>query len=184
MGRAGASPSLVTKKIDLKESRMLQVDIANYCPALRWKKGEYEALAALDETVKERLLPHIILPPMSERDVEKNRKLSREEFSPVQVGRLSTHWGRRACLLDTRFVQFVNGHVADGERLAAFLSKATELGCSIIPVFDLRTNEYRLKALQRHWLDKQSGLALRLSLSDLGRSKLASEVYEKLTKRD
>jgi hypothetical protein len=38
---------------------MLQIEDKHYTPALRWKKGEMEALGQLDEASKNRLLPHV-----------------------------------------------------------------------------------------------------------------------------
>jgi hypothetical protein len=161
---------------------MLEVGLANYAPTLRWKKGEYEALAALDESLKDRLLPNIIMTPISSRDVETNRRLTRDEFASVQVGRLSRQWGRRPCLIDCRFVEFAPSVRTDAKRLSAFLLAASKFGCGVIPVFDMQTNEYRLDAIREHWLQTNHGVALRLSLSDLGRGQLNTLVQERLLK--
>lgn len=159
---------------------MLEVGFANYAPTLRWKKGEYEALATLDEALKDRLLPIIVLPPISARDIEANRKLSRDEFAPVQVGRLSKYWGNRPCLVDLRFIQFVQGIVADAKRLSAFLSATSKFGGGVIPIFDLQTNEYRLNVLRDYWTSTNHGLALRVSLADLSRKGLDTTIQTKL----
>ena len=161
---------------------MLEVGLANYVSTLRFKKGEYQGMAALDDGLKDRLLPHIIIPPMSMRDIELNRKLTRDEFAAVQVGRLSAQWGRRPCLLDCRYVELAPGQVTDAKRLSAFLLAASQFGCGVIPVFDLQTNEHRIEAIRDHWLKTGNGLALRLSFSDLDRRQLSSVVQQKLLK--
>jgi hypothetical protein len=120
------------------------------------------------------------MPPISARDLEKNRKLTRDEFPAVQVGRLCQQWGRRPCLVDCRFVVFGPSQRTDAKRLFEFLSAASRFGCGVIPVLDLRTNEYRFDSIKNHWLDTTNGLALRLSLADLQRNKLESLVQERL----
>lgn len=161
---------------------MLGIEAATYSPSLRWKKGEYLALSSLDEPIKDHILPHIIIPPLSARDTEQNRKLSQDEFFPVQIGRIAKHWGRRTCLLDTRFVEFASGHVEDGEKLFSFLNATFKFGCAAIPMFDLETSLSRLDAIRRHWLETQCGLALRISFLDLGRENLLREVQKLLLK--
>ena len=69
---------------------------------------------------------------------------------------------------------------SDAKRLLEFFSGASQFGCGVIPVPDLRTNEYRLDSIKKHWLDTNNGIALRLSLSDLQRTKLKSVVHERL----
>jgi hypothetical protein len=159
---------------------MLEVGLIDYVSTHRWKRAEYEGLAQIDEDLKYRLLPNIIMPPMSARDIEKNRKLTRDEFAAVQVGRLSQYWGRRPCLVDCRFVEFAPSQRTDAKRLFAFLSAASRFGCGVMPVLDLRTNEYRLESIRRHWIETQNGLALRLSLGDLQKAKLEGLVQQRL----
>lgn len=159
---------------------MFGIEAATYSPSLRFKKGEYLALRALDEAIKDLTLPHLIIPPISARDTEMNRRLSLEEFFPVQIGRISQNWGSRACLVDTRFVEFAPGAAEDGERLLKFFSSASKFACSAIPVFDLSTSSNRLDAIRRHWLETQCGLALRVSFLDLGRQDLSSSIRKLL----
>ncbi len=77
---------------------MYAIENKSYTTALRWKKGEMEALGSLDEPTKEGMLPHIIIPPLSVRDIESRRTLSRDEFSLIQIGRLQKFWAGRPCL--------------------------------------------------------------------------------------
>jgi hypothetical protein len=161
---------------------MLELSPATFGPSLKWKRGEYEGLASVDEALKDRILPHIVVMPLSERDIEHNRRLTNNEFAAVQVGRLSKHWGRRACLVDTRLVEFGSSWTSDARRLGAFLTAATKFGCGVLPVFDLNTSEYRLQAIREHWLATKHGLGLRLTLSDLQRQRLGSVIGDRLLK--
>lgn len=161
---------------------MLGIEAASYSPSLRFKKGEYLALSELDDAIKDLTLPHLVIPPISARDSEMNRKLSRDEFFPVQIGRIARNWGSRTCLLDMRFVEFAHGAIEDGERLFKFLNSSSKFGCSVIPVFDLTTPPNRLDAIRRHWLQTRCGLALRIPFLDLGRHDLSKFVQNLLLK--
>lgn len=146
---------------------MLTLRETLYTAALRWKKGEWEALGSLDEPSKDRLLPHLIFPPIESHDNEKRRVLSRDEFSKLQVGRLQKFWAGRACLADFRFLQFDEDRGSDAARLSEFLSLSRNFGCKIIPVMDRHTDPYRLGAIAAHIRASKNGAAIRVGLADL-----------------
>jgi hypothetical protein len=81
---------------------MLLIEPADYCPALRFKKGERDALKALHPPHKDRLLPLLVLPPMSHKEVEKNRPLTLAEYVRFHVGQMLRCWDTRPCLVDFR----------------------------------------------------------------------------------
>ncbi len=146
---------------------MLSVQNKFYAPALRWKKGEMEALYSLDAASKERLLPHLVFPPVGSRDVEKGRALSRDEFSLLQVGRLQRFWEGRPCLADFRFLRFDDDKGSDAARLSELLTLCRKFGCRVIPVVDQHVDPYRLSAISSHIQNSKSGGAIRIALRDL-----------------
>lgn len=161
---------------------MFGIEETNYTAVLRWKKGEMGALSELDGEVKARLLPHLIMPPLTERDIELDRRLGYAEFSPVQVERIRGSWGARPFLLDLRLAQFDKNIANDGDQFLRFLAASAKRGCSAIPVFDLSTSENRLEVVAKHWIDTGCGVAMRLTWSDLDRPKLASLVHQRMLK--
>jgi hypothetical protein len=146
---------------------MLALQNKLYTAALRWKKGEMEALGSLDEPSKERLLPHLIFPPVGARDIEKGRVLSRDEFSLLQVGRLQKYWTGRPCLADFRFLRFDADKGSDAARLNELLTLSRKFGCKVIPVMDHHTDPYRLGAIGGHIRVSNYGAAIRIGLGDL-----------------
>jgi hypothetical protein len=132
-----------------------------------------DALRSLDDVSKDRLLPHIVLPPLEAKDIEEKRQLSRDEFSIVQVGRLQRSWGKRPCLLDLRFLKFNKLDAgSDAARVSEFLSMARKFGCDVVPLIDSETDPYRLAAIAAHIQNTGSVGAIRLSLHDLQNEKL------------
>ncbi|HWY16738.1 MAG TPA: beta family protein [Rhizomicrobium sp.] len=147
---------------------MLGLQNKFYTAALRWKKGEMEALGSLDDASKDRLLPHLIFPTVEARDLERGRPISRDEFSKLQVGRLQTFWRGRPALVDFRFLHFdVEDKGSDAARLNELLTLSRSFGCKIIPVMDHRTDPYRLAAFATHIRASGNGAAIRVGLSDL-----------------
>jgi hypothetical protein len=139
-----------------------------YTAALRGKKGEMDALSSLDSPSKDRLLPHLVLPSIGARDLEKRRALSREEFSLLQLGRLQASWSTRPCLVDFRALRFDAKDVAnDAAQIGEFLKLSREFRCGIIPVIDRDTDTYRLGSIAEHVRHANCGVAIRVSLSDL-----------------
>ncbi|TDQ84228.1 T4 beta protein [Dongia mobilis] len=70
-----------------------------YVPALRWRQGEYQALASLPAAAKDRVLPYVIIPEV-EFDFElwQPKKTVQEHVHPF-AARFNAKWGRRPALV-------------------------------------------------------------------------------------
>lgn len=156
---------------------MIPFEMIEYVCAVRWKKGESEALWTLDDPVKDLLAPHIILPPRSAKDIDKGRPLHRNEYLNVHVGRIATFWPKRPCVLDFRFAKLNDDIGKDAKQISAFLALANQSGCLAIPTVDLRTNEERLAVIRTYWLDTNCGLAIRITLDNLTDSDLTAKLH-------
>jgi|HubBroStandDraft_1064217.scaffolds.fasta_scaffold00040_41 hypothetical protein len=148
---------------------MYPLEAKSYSAALRAKAGEFLACLELDEPSKERLLPDFILPPLTAKE---NGSLSIEGAMDAQIGKISTYWGARPCLLDLRFLKFNSDAGVDASYVTDLLVRARRSGCRVIPVVDLITNYYRVAAVGAHARNSKSGAALRLTLHDLSNREL------------
>jgi hypothetical protein len=147
---------------------MFSVEDRFYTPALRWKKGEMEALGLLDTATRRHLLPHIIFPSLKARDIEEGRVLLRDEFSLLQVGRLQRFWASLPFLADFRFLVFdPNDASADAQFIDELLASARKFGCKLVPVLDVHMESCRLSALAAHVQNSGSGVSIRVGLPDL-----------------
>jgi hypothetical protein len=155
---------------------MISLEPKTYSVALRWKRGEYGAISTLDDANKDRLLPQIILPPRTARDIEKDRPLTKKEVIAIQTGRLSKFWRGRPCLLDGRFLKFDERDVEDAAQFSRFLTEATKFGCAAIPVVDLRTSSHRLQVVATHLDSTKNQISLRLTINDLARENLGAKI--------
>ena len=150
----------------------------NYVPVLRLKKGEYLALAELATDVSERICPHFVVPPPSERDPEQRRVLTPDEIVHESGQRVGRHWPLRPCMLDARHLFGVLGD-ADSERwLPRLFEIARDANAVAIPTFTLADIEGEALLGIRRAIEVGSiGMALRLSLRDLGDTNLRARVH-------
>ncbi|MGN6365896.1 beta family protein [Asticcacaulis taihuensis] len=75
-----------------------------YYPCLRFKQGEYVAMAKLPSDVLPYVEPRFVVPPPKERDPELGRVPNIDEIAHMTGDRVGKHWPLRRAFLDTRFV--------------------------------------------------------------------------------
>lgn len=75
-----------------------------YVPTLRMKTGELNGLAQLDSEIKAPTLPHLIIPPPSERDSELQGVLMDTASVPGAGIVLGRYWAGRRALLDVGYL--------------------------------------------------------------------------------
>jgi len=147
-----------------------------YVPILKWKLGEYQALARLENAVKDRVTPLIEIPAVG-YDFENSRVAKSLDDHLKDFGRrLKSKWAARASFVDAK-------NIAPTERLADGshpLTRAMELaraeGCGAIPVAALSGDpDYRDAAAKAVQMDDR-GAALRIVLEDFDRPSLAADV--------
>ncbi|ADU13144.1 beta family protein [Asticcacaulis excentricus] len=85
-----------------------------YYPCLRFKQGEYIAMAKLPNDVAPHVEPRFVVPPPKDRDPELGRIPTIDEIAHITGDRIAKHWPLRRAFLDTRFVHDALGN--DGLR--------------------------------------------------------------------
>lgn len=75
-----------------------------YSPSLRFKQGEYRAVARISRDVKSHVEPCFIIPPPKEHDPEKGRPLTACEVAYFTGERIGKHWPLRRAYLDPQYM--------------------------------------------------------------------------------
>ena len=132
-----------------------------YRPALRFKEGEYTALAALPEDMRREITPFFVIPPLSERDPEKGRSIRSDEIAYVTGERIGRYWPMRSAYIDLRFVL---PDIADEDVARLFRQAATKNECLIPVVPALDANRGVWKGIVRKEIPR---VAIYISHSDL-----------------
>lgn len=147
-----------------------------YVPALRMKAGEMHGIAHLAEEIKDPVLPHLVIPPRSERDSELQGVLMDTESVPGAGIVLGRYWAGRRALLDV-------GHLFSDfgeDRAGLWLPKAFDLARSAhvdaVPVATLADIEGGLlQAFKDAIAVGPLSLALRIFANDLVDPREASD---------
>ena len=141
-----------------------------YVPVLKWRQGEYQALLRLDDVVKDKLVPLIVIPPVEWDFEEQKLKKNAEEHIEPFARRLKVKWHKRPALID------VHDRLADetdgaGERvIEKVFSKLRSNKEVSYPVVRLsRGKEFRRSIADIHAQDRM-GIGFRVELNELAKS--------------
>lgn len=143
----------------------------NYVPCLRWKMGEYQALAKLSTATKNAILPIIDIAEFF-KDAPGN-SFDHEEEKPAKTidqhlskfaKRVKEKWGTNECFIDLRNID-TSVRMSDGLHPVNFVFNDLRFfQIKAIPIIGLdRDLEYR-RAVRRVVTEDQRGLCLRASL--------------------
>ncbi len=140
---------------------------ARYMPVLKWRQGEYQALFRLRSTVKDNIVPLVIIPPLEyDFEAKKMKKTVHDHVEPFPK-RFSKKWGDRSAFVDfdeSLYDEFMN----TGASVVSYVfDEMSNLKHSPVPVTGIsRSKNYQAVIKSAHKIIK-SGLALRLKLEEL-----------------
>ncbi|MBX5135942.1 hypothetical protein HJB80_25375 [Rhizobium lentis] len=75
-----------------------------YHPALRFKQGEYTAIAKIARDIQRQIQPRFIIPPPKESDPAKGRPLTPDEIAYETGRRIGKNWPFEVAFLDAQYV--------------------------------------------------------------------------------
>ncbi|MCE2520591.1 MAG: beta family protein [Alphaproteobacteria bacterium] len=147
-----------------------------YVSALRWRQAEYQALLRLSESVKDRIVPLITIPPI-EFDFEKE-KLSKSVHEHVQhfPERFFQKWDARPAwvALDETIE---SGCMEDGKHVGDYVFDGLRnFGAISIPALRLSAHPSMTAAVARAVAFDGHGIAVITQLEDLTRSDTRARV--------
>jgi len=106
----------------------------DYVPSLRWRLGEYQALAALSDAAKSRIVPFVVIPEIEyDFELQCDKKTVHEHVSPFPV-RFKKKWGMRPAWVDVH-PKILNGKMDDGRLPIQFVfDELASAGSNAVPV--------------------------------------------------
>ncbi|SEG79860.1 beta family protein [Bosea lathyri] len=113
-----------------------------YCPGLRFKKGEYSAVANLMPDIQKFVEPRFVIPPPKEYDHELERVPTIDEIAYMTGERIGKNWPVRRAFLDANFI----ANQLDDDGLRKIFRIAQGRNPQIVPVArlaDLRSPLYK-----------------------------------------
>jgi hypothetical protein len=139
-----------------------------YVPTLRMKTGELQGLLHLAEDIKEPTIPHLIIPPLPERDDEVQAVLMDTESVPGAGLVLAKYWAGRRALLDVRYLFQDFGEAEAGKWLPKTFELARRMRIEAIPVASVTDlNGARTQPFKDTFAEGALRLALCIPAEDL-----------------
>lgn len=139
----------------------------SYVPSLRWRMGEYQALLNLDGSIKDRIVPLILIPEV-EYDFEKRepKKSVNDHVEPFP-DRFHSKWGSRPAWVGVH-PNIIRDRMHDGRHIFSYVfEKLGWFGANAVPLLSINSSFPTLDAVRAVVNRDQFGIALSLSLEDL-----------------
>jgi hypothetical protein len=151
-------------------------DHRQYVPVLKWRHGEYLALACMSDALRQRITPLLEIPAEA-WDYENERpQKSIDEHIALFGRRLMATWGGLPCFVDSCYLP-PDALCADGtHHFERLLELAAVAGCMALPVTGLGRHYQYQAATARIVRRHGRGLGLRLIGEDFDHPALATQV--------
>ncbi|WP_263261473.1 beta family protein [Pseudomonas sp. RIT-PI-S] len=151
-------------------------DHRQYVPVLKWRQGEYLALARMSDALRERITPLLEIPAEAWDYEHERPQKSIDEHISLFGRRLMATWGSLPCFVDSCYLP-PDALCADGtHHFERLLELAAQAGCMALPVTGL-TRHYQYQAATARIVRRDGrGLCLRLISEDFDHPALATQV--------
>ena len=137
-----------------------------YVPVLKGKEGEFAALEALNDDVRDRIMPLIEAPAVPYDYANERPAKSLDEHIVAFGDRMRRGWSNRPVFVDLPWFgdeeQLGDGRVA----MDALLSTCQEGGVDAVPVVGRSNSAAYLSAVKRYVSKSGTGAAIRLLVAD------------------
>ena len=146
----------------------MKIPSNGYVPVLKWRMGEYQALLRLDQSVKNKTYPLLVVPPIEYDFEEKKLKKNLDEHLKPFAKRLSQKWGNRRVMIDFHDT-IKKGEMDNGDSCVKYIfdSLQTYQIEFASPVVSIKDDRVYLDVIKKLVSVYRSGISLRLNLSDL-----------------
>jgi hypothetical protein len=155
----------------------MNFDHRQYIPCLRWKRGEYEAVLQLPDTIKSTFMPLIEIPELGwDFEEKKEKKTIDELLSDFALKKICKKWGTSPCFIDLSFISPAQ-RMKNGVHPIRFIFEELRwLGCQAIPVTGLlRDGEYQREIKAALSKDK-NGVCLRITIEQTAKGTFKTDL--------
>ena len=153
-----------------------------YVPSLRWRRGEYQALHNLDGSIKNRIVPLIVIPEV-EYDFEKqeNKRSVHDHVQPF-ADRFYDNWGLLPAWIGIH-PNMIENRMRDGRHIFSYVfEKLGWFGANAVPMISLESKLSTVEAVSTVVKKDEFGIGLSLTLEDLMVSSTLSKISFLLSK--
>ncbi len=147
-----------------------------YVPVLRWRQGEYQALARLSSAAKNRIAPFITIPEVEfDFETSQPKKSVREHVHPFAV-RFNAKWGPRPAWIGVH-PSIAEESMDDGRNILAYVFNALRaFEANAIPAVPLDVTLPIVTSVRAIVATDGLGVAIAIRLEDLMKSNTRSRI--------
>lgn len=121
-----------------KRGAIIEINLNQYVPCLRWKQGEYQALSKLSSSTKNNLKPLIEIPEIG-YDFERRTEIKIIDDHLAKVAqRIEANWGRGDCFVDFSLIDPSERMKTGKHPLDFVFAELRAKGIMAVPVINLR----------------------------------------------
>lgn len=154
----------------------MNFDHRHYIPCLRWKQGEYQAVALLPDTIKRKFTPLIEVPETGYDFEEKREKKTIDERLTPFAKRVRDKWGNSPCFVDLIHIES-DKRMEKGIHPVRFaFDGLREMECSAIPVTGLVRDRNYQQEIKEILIKDKSGVCLRITIEQAAKSTLKTGI--------
>jgi len=155
----------------------------HYVPILKWKKGEYTALAEIDQDARSKLTPLIEIPQIPYDFVNEVPARTINQHLEKVTQQISESWGIKShFFLDLLRIN-PDERMENKEHPLAFLANdARQKKLKMIPITELDKDEEYQAQIKKINLQDENGICLRIYRDDFGDAKLLEDGLNRLMK--
>jgi len=138
-----------------------------YVPALRWRQGEYQALAGLSTVIKDRIVPYLTIPEV-EFDFElwQPKKTVQEHVHPF-ANRFKAKWGQRPAWIGVH-TSISDKQMVDGRDIFTYVFDALRANqANGIPAVPLNASAAMIMSVRAILATDGLGVAISVRLEDM-----------------
>lgn len=138
-----------------------------YVPALRWRQGEYQALAHLAASAKDRIVPYITIPEVEFDFEERQPKKSVQKHVQPFAARFKGKWGQRPAWIGVHH-NIADKPMSDGRDVVAYVfDELRSLEANGIPAVPLDAAPPIVVSVKAAVSTDGRGAAITIRLEDL-----------------
>lgn len=153
-----------------------------YVPILKWQQSEYQALLRLDGSVKDKIMPLLVVPPVGYDFEERRDKKTLFEHVEKFADRYSKKWGGRKAFVDLH-PSIESQLLEDGSTVFDFiLNGLNDIGEVGIPILRLGSSDASIQSVKKACLSFGIGFGIRISLADLQFQSVGKYLFETCNK--
>ena len=158
----------------------MDIGMHHYIPCLRWKQGEYRAIADLSSIARGTIVPLIDVPEIGFDFETGENKKSVDDHLKQFAKRVTDNWGKSLCFIDMHLINKAERMITGEHPVTFIFNDLRKKGARAIPVMAISQDSQWHDAIQQVANQDNRGFSLRISLRRCSKSQVREFIIQEL----